>query len=173
LQTFLKECRWGRFLLIRGDMISSYVDALGHWCDIEVDLFRALLPESEGVCIEVGANIGMHAVPLAKLCAGGEVICYEPQRPIFHVLCANLALNNCLNVRTRHAAVGAEAGRIAIQTGSYDEAWNYGSFSLSRGFSTEGEFAGAVASEMVDIVALDSDPALDHLTRLDLLKIDA
>src|SRR5438445_82607 len=110
MQTFLKDCRWGRFLLIRGDMISSYVSQLGHWADIEVDLFRALLPPSGGVCIEVGANIGMHAVPLSQLCEGGEVICYEPQRPIFHVLCANLALNNRLNVRTRHAAVGEKAG---------------------------------------------------------------
>jgi len=76
-------------------------------------------------------------------------------------------------VRTRHAAVGEKAGRIAIETGSYDEAWNYGSFSISKGFSTEREFAGEVASEEVEIVALDKDPVLAPLERLDLLKIDA
>ncbi|MGE3691008.1 MAG: FkbM family methyltransferase [Novosphingobium sp.] len=173
MQTFLKHCRWGQFLLIRGDMISGYVDKLGHWADIEVDLFRALLPPSGGACIEVGSNIGMHAVPLSRLCEGGEVICYEPQRPVFHVLCANLALNNRLNVRTRHAAVGEKAGRIAIETGSYDQAWNYGSFSITKGFSNEGRFGGEVASEEVEIAALDSDPALAHLERLDLLKVDA
>ena len=173
MQTFLKDCRWGQFLLIYGDMISSYVNLLGHWCDIEVDLFRALLPPSGGVCVEVGANIGMHAVPLSRLCEGGEVICYEPQRPIFHVLCANLALNNRLNVRTRHAAVGDKVGRIQIETGDYDEAWNYGSFSISKGFSNENQYAGPVASEDVELTALDKDPALARLERLDLLKIDA
>ena len=58
MKTFLKDCRWGKFLLIEGDMISAYVNALGHWCDIEVDLFRILLPPETGTCIEVGANIG-------------------------------------------------------------------------------------------------------------------
>lgn len=173
MKTFLKDCRWGRFLLIDGDMISGYVNALGHWCDIEVDLFRLLLPPENGVCIEVGANIGMHSVPLAKLCPRGAVICYEPQRPIFHVLCANIALNDCLNVTTRHAAVGDSNGRIAIQTGDYDQPWNYGSFSVSTGFSNEGAYAGQTRTERVEIVALDDDPALEGLSRLDLLKIDA
>jgi len=173
MKTFLKDCRWGKFLLIEGDLISGYVNALGHWCDIEVDLFRMLLPPETGTCIEVGSNIGMHAVPLAKLCSRGELICYEPQRPIFHVLCANLALNNCLNVTTRRAAVGEKNGRIVIETGDYDQPWNYGSFSVSTGFSNEGQFAGPVKTEMVDIVALDRDPALERLTELHLLKIDA
>ena len=173
MKTFLKQCRWGQFLLIHGDMISGYVDKLGHWSAIEVDLFRALLPHETGVCIEVGANIGMHTVPIAQLCPHGEVICYEPQRPIYHVLCANVALNNCLNVNTRRAAVGQGAGWIEIESSDYDEPWNYGSFSISKGFNSEGNFIGAVKSEKVALVSLDEDPALDHLTSIDLLKIDA
>lgn len=173
MKTFLKQCRWGQFLLVEGDMISGYVSQLGHWSAIEVDLFRMLLPHEEGVCIEVGANIGMHTVPLAQLCSRGEVICYEPQRPIYHVMCANVALNNCLNVCTRRAAVGAGAGRIEIQSSDYETPWNYGSFSISKGFDQEGTYSGEVKSEMVDIVSLDSDPALEHLARVDLLKIDA
>ena len=173
MKTFLKQCRWGQFLLIEGDMISRYVDKLGHWSAIEVDLFRLLLPHEVGVCIEVGANIGMHTVPLAQLCSRGEVICYEPQRPIYHVMCANVALNNCLNVCTRRAAVGAGIGRIEIQSSDYEAPWNYGSFSISKGFNQEGTYGGEIKSEMVDIVSLDQDPALAHLTRVDLLKIDA
>ena len=173
MKTFLKQCRWGPFLLIEGDYISRYVEKLGHWSAIEVDLFRALLPHETGVCIEVGANIGMHTVPLAQLCSRGEVICYEPQRPIYHVMCANVALNNCLNVCTRRAAVGAGAGRIEIQSSDYETPWNYGSFSISMGFDQEGTYGGVVTSEMVDLVALDEDPALEHLTALNLLKIDA
>lgn len=173
MRTYLKDCRWGKFLLIEGDMISGYVDRLGHWCNIEVDLFRLLLPPENGVCIEVGSNIGMHAVPLSKLCTGGEVVCYEPQRPIFHVLCANLALNNCVNVTTRRAAVGKRNGRIEIQSSDYELPWNYGSFSVSKGFSNESQYVGPIKTEMVDIVALDRDPALDRLTALNLLKIDA
>ena len=48
--------------------------------------------------VEVGANIGMHAVPIAKAIASGRLICFEPQRVIFQQLCCNLSLNNLTNV---------------------------------------------------------------------------
>ncbi len=60
-----------------------------------------------------------------------------------------------------------------IETGEYDQPWNYGSFSVSTGFSNEGQFSGPVKTEMVDIVTLDKDPTLDGLSALHLLKIDA
>ena len=61
MQTFLKDCRWGRFILLRGDMISTYADVYGEWCELEVSLYRRLVtPDS--VVIEVGANLGLHSV---------------------------------------------------------------------------------------------------------------
>ena len=150
MKTYLKDCRWGRFLLLRGDMISQFVDMYGEWAETEVDLFRTLLPE-DGVCIEVGSNIGMHAIPLSRACARGKVFCYEPQRPIFHILCANIALNDRLNIVARNLAVGAQNTRIPIQTSDYDESWNYGAFSMASGFNAEGAFTGNVDNELVDV----------------------
>ncbi|GLS21808.1 hypothetical protein GCM10007874_48250 [Labrys miyagiensis] len=172
MKTYLRECRWGMFMLLRGDMISQYVDMYGEWVETEVELFRTLLPD-DGVCIEVGSNIGMHAVPLSRFCENGRIYCYEPQRPIFHILCGNMALNNRLNAVVRNLAVGENPGRVSIQTGDYEEAWNYGSFSIDAGFSTEGAFKGGVRSDTIDVVSLDDDPELADLARLDLIKIDA
>lgn len=170
MRTFVKDCRWGRFILIHGDMISQYVDMYGEWVETEVDLFRALLAGG-GACIEVGANIGLHTVPIAR-CAS-SVIVYEPQRPIYHVLCGNLAQNDARNVQAKNLGVGDAPGRVTIQTSSYDAAWNYGSFSLNQGFHTEGAFPDATTSAEIDIVTLDGDPDVGRLDRIDLIKIDA
>lgn len=172
MKTYLKECRWGDFLLLRGDMICAFVDMYGEWSETEVDLFRALLPPN-GVCVEVGSNIGMHTIPLSTICHEGWVFGYEPQRPIFHILCANIALNNRLNVVARNAAVGDRDGQVRVHTGDYDAAWNYGAFSIESGFNRESAFRGRVSDDWVDILRLDSDRRLREAPRLDLLKIDA
>ncbi len=172
MDTYLKQCRWGNFLLIRGDLISEYVNLYGEWCEGEVELFARLLPE-DGVAIEVGSNIGMHATPLSHFCRKGKLFCYEPQRVVFQILCANLALNNRLNVIARPCAVGAENAVIEIESGACDAPWNYGAFSLARGYSAEGLYRGAVAKEPVQLVRLDDDMAAHAIGRLDLLKIDS
>lgn len=172
MKTYIKPCRWGQFLLIQGDLISEYANLYGEWCEGEVDLFKRLLP-ADGVVIEVGSNIGTHSVALSQLCHKGQVFCYEPQRVVFQVLCANIALNNRLNVFAQQCAVGAQAQTLDIQSSDYDQPWNYGAFSLAAGFSTEFAFPGTARLEKVNVVALDHDPQLQGLTRLDLLKIDA
>lgn len=172
MNSFIKDCKWGRFILIRGDMICNHVDMYGEWSETEVDLFRTLLPE-DGNCVEVGSNIGMHAVPLSIICKKGKVFCYEPQRPIFHVLCGNLALNSRLNVVARNVAVGGSPGTVQIPISDYDEPWNYGAFSIEKRFNAEGNYRANTHNVTIDVVTLDDDPALLELESISLIKIDA
>lgn len=172
MQTYLKDLRWGRFNLIEGDMISSIASHYGEWSETEVSVFRHLIDENSNI-IEVGSNIGMHAVPLAKTAHRGKLLCFEPQRIIFQQLCCNLALNNLTNVETYRLGVSDEKGECFIESSNYDEAWNYGSFSLNKGFSTEFAFKGEVYKEKIEIVSLDDFPPVQALPSLDLLKIDA
>jgi FkbM family methyltransferase len=60
-----------------------------------------------GYCVvDIGANIGTHAVPLAMAVGPtGTVIAFEPQRIPFHLLCANAVLNNLRNVKAINAGV--------------------------------------------------------------------
>lgn len=171
MQTYLEDCLWGKFLLLQGDFISDHMKVYGEWSEAEVALFRLLLTP-EATVVEVGANIGTHAVALAKLCAKGRVYCFEPQRPIFTLLCANLALNGIVNAHPLHCAVGGEAGEIEIETSDYSQPFNYGSFSIDKGFSTENAYAAGTWREPVRLTTLDSEPALRGLQRLDFLKID-
>jgi FkbM family methyltransferase len=171
MQTYLKDCRWGRFLLLRGDMISTYAHVYGEWSELEVTLYRRLL-KPDSVVIEVGANLGLHTVPLAKIVVSGQVICFEPQRLIFSILCGNLALNNLINVHAHRLVVGEREEIITIESTNYDTPWNYGAFSVEAGFSSESRFPGELKAEPTAVVALDEFPQTAGLERLDLLKVD-
>lgn len=172
MRTYLKDCRWGRFVLLHGDMISEYVNLYGEWCEGEVNLFRLLLSPQANV-VEVGANIGMHSVPLSQLCSEGRIYCYEPQRVLFQMLCANAALNQRINVHARQCAASDVSGWGELEVGDYETAWNYGAYSVEKGFSAEAAYTGRIEREPLRLVALDEDVFLQGLTELALLKIDA
>ena len=63
---------------------------LGQYSGEEVSLLCSLL-EPDSVVVEAGAHIGTMTVPMAKKCA--VIFAFEPQRLVFQMLCANLALN--------------------------------------------------------------------------------
>ncbi|QIW15057.1 hypothetical protein A4G20_01070 [Pasteurellaceae bacterium RH1A] len=172
METYLKDLRWGRFNLIKGDMISNIACAYGEWSDVEVEVFQQIL-SAEANVVEVGSNIGMHAVPLAKFVSKGKLICFEPQRIIFQQLCCNLALNNLTNVETYRMGVGDKRESILIEDCDYSQSWNYGSFSLDKGFSTESNFGQGVSKQALEVVNLDDFAPVQNLERLDLLKVDA
>ncbi len=158
-------------MLLKGDLISQNADMYGEWAEAEIDLFRFLLPKN-GHCIEVGSNIGMHAIPLSHICNEGQIYCFEPQRPIFHMLCANIALNNRLNIVAKHQAVGMVSTQIEIETSDYSQPWNYGSFSLEQGFSTEGAFNSVIKKDKIDVTTLDMDKDISSAHSISMIKVD-
>lgn len=172
MQTYLKDLKWGKFNLIKGDMISDIAAYCGEWSDVEISIFRELLSPDANV-IEVGSNIGLHTVPLAKIAYQGKVIGFEPQRVIFQQLCCNLALNDLVNVESYRLGVSDSNIECIIESCDYNEPWNYGSFSLNKGFSNEQYFQGTTIKESIEVVKLDEFSPVQTLKRLDLLKIDA
>ncbi|MCA1323386.1 FkbM family methyltransferase [Herbaspirillum sp. alder98] len=157
--TVLKQCRHGPLLFLREDMyIGRSLDLYGEFSELEAVLFAQIVRAGD-VVVEVGANIGAHTVHLAQLVGpAGRVHAYEPQRVIFQMLCANVALNSLFNVHTHHAGVGAAAGQLYVPALNHAAVNNFGGLSLSS------EKQG----EPVPVVALD---ALE-LPSLKLLKID-
>lgn len=152
-------------------MLSQYVDLYGEWCEREVDLYARVLSDGDNA-IEVGANIGLHTVPIAKLVGRGRLLCFEPQRLVHQVLAANCALNRLTNVHAIHAAVGERSEDIEIPAGDLGESWNYGSFSIEAGYNTEGKYPGKQWTERVAMTTLDAQPDVAALKSLRLLKID-
>jgi hypothetical protein len=99
--------RHGTFLYPRHDRyVGASLEAYGEFSEGEADLLCRVMPVG-GVIVEAGANIGALTVPLAKAAGpNGLVYAYEPQRPLYHILCANLALNGLFNVQARQMGIG-------------------------------------------------------------------
>ena len=156
----LAMCRHGPMLFNRNDQyVGESLRRYGEFSPGESDLFRQIVQPGMTV-VEVGANIGAHTVELSRLAGpAGRVVAFEPQRLVFQVLCANLALNSCANVHALPYAVGAQTGEILVPVLAPDRRNNFGGLSLRD----------ATQGERVRLVTID-DLALGacHVLKLDL-----
>jgi len=155
----MKPCKHGLFMFNRNDrFVGRSLDLYGEWCESELDLLLPLIRAGD-VVLDIGANIGTHAVPFAKAAgAAGRVIAVEPQRMVFQMLCGNVALNGLTNVQCRQEAIGDKAGLIKVPVLAPDEARNFAAVAL-RGDTT---------GEEIPLVTIDSI----GLQSCRLIKID-
>lgn len=86
------------------------------------------------VAVDCGANIGVKTVEWAKYIHGwGRVIGFEAQERIYYSLAGDIAINNCLNVMGRWAAVGFESKQIRIPVPDHHVPSSFGSLELKKG----------------------------------------
>jgi FkbM family methyltransferase len=154
----LVRAKHGTFLYPRFDRyVGRSLEAYGQFSEGEATLFRHVMPVG-GLAVEVGSNIGALTVPLAQTAGpGGKIYAFEPQRPLFQILCANLALNSLFNVEARPLGIGRAPGTLQTPPQDYTAPQNFGGISLTAG-----------PGETVEIVPLDALA----FPRLDFLKID-
>ena len=155
----LKVGRHGPMVyLVTDQYIGQSLDRYGEFSEHEVDLFRQLVSPGQTI-LDIGANFGTHTVFLAKAAGQqGRVFAFEPQRVVFQILCANVALNALPNVIAQQTAVGREASTITVPTIDYSVLQNFGGLSL-------GSWSGG---ESVSVVTVDSL----NLSACHLMKID-
>lgn len=80
--------------------------------------------------IDVGANIGSIALPIAARRPTVDVVAVEASRPLATILAANALGNRLGNVAVVHAAAGREAGLAEFPVPSLDLAGNLGALSM-------------------------------------------
>ncbi len=142
----LKHCRHGVMLYnVLDQYVGGSLDRYGEFSELEAQLFSGLIKRGMLV-VEVGANIGAHTVHLAKLVGeNGGVVAFEPQRVIYQMLCANLALNGIENTDAKCLAVGATAGEITVPRVDYRGDNNFGDIAL-----------GGDDGDEVEMIAIDN-----------------
>ncbi|MEZ5648012.1 MAG: FkbM family methyltransferase [Alphaproteobacteria bacterium] len=156
------EARHGTMLYLKNDaFIGRGLELYGELSEGETVLFKQIIHQN-AVVIEAGANIGLHTLPMARAAGPcGRVIAFEPQRIIFQILCANLAMNGIANVIMRNEAVGyiqkPEDQWINVPPIDYTSRNNFGGIEL-----------GGDLGERVCVTPIDSL----NLARLDFLKAD-
>jgi FkbM family methyltransferase len=90
----------GEFARVESQLIVDYVRRLGR-----------------GAYIDIGANIGTIALPVAAACPKVHVIAVEAQRAVANILAANAMGNHLYNIDVIHAAAGAQAGLMPFPQG--------------------------------------------------------
>jgi FkbM family methyltransferase len=140
--------------------VSSFIAAVFGQRDMHVFRFwqRALKPGA--VFFDVGANIGLYAVPACQVVgAAGRVVCFEAHPSTYAFLARNLARNCNGTVTAENMAVGSGPGEIQI---AFD-ARNPGETHIARGDER---------GDTVPMMALDDYCARKEIRRVDYLKID-
>lgn len=161
----LVKSRYGYMLANQHDVwLGQSIIDYGECAEEELWFLRRLIDlDNPASIVDVGANIGIFTLPLAKMLAqkGITVIAFEPQPFIFRNLCANLALNDIVNVDVWPFAVGSESSTLYFNRPNYGAKGNFGGVGMVK------EKTDNTAS--VPCVTLDH--ALGEHT-IQLLKID-
>src|SRR5208283_1847957 len=130
----LVESRHGWMLANVNDIyMGAAIATYGECNELELAVLLALA-QHPGVVVEVGANMGIHTVPLALALSekGRQVVAFEPQPVVFQQLCANLALNGLMNVTAWPFACGEKRGVVTFPRPDYRKTGNFGGVSMSK-----------------------------------------
>ena len=154
----IQDCKDGKFCYFPHDFyIGGSLERYGEYVGDESEFMLQYIKEGDRV-VEVGANIGCHTVAFAKAVGPtGQVFAFEPQRIIFQMLCANLALNAIWNVHTAHMGLGTAERTACVYPFDYAKGNNFG-----------GGMIVPEGGEPVQIMPLDRF----NLARCDFIKID-
>jgi FkbM family methyltransferase len=138
--------------------IGRSLDLYGEFSGAELRFLLSGLG-ADDVVIDVGANIGAFTVPIARKVH--HVLAIEPQRLLFQMLCANLALNGLTNVRALPNCAGEVAGRqVRVPVLDPRAAQNFGGVSVGGDGETVSEVRlDDLGFGRVDLVKIDVEGA--------------
>jgi len=154
-----------RYVSMKNNFTSFAVAVLGER-DPDVMRFLRRWIRPGFVALDVGANIGTYAVPLARLVGPtGRVVAFEPNRPTCACLRQNVRQNRLGNVRIIRAAVGEYPGHSDLVV----NAVNCGEVHLAPAATAPD---AATTRTRVVVTTLDAECARLALPRVDFIKID-
>jgi len=126
----LYQTRSGPMMALSTDQyVGRALEAYGEYCPAEWAMLRQIIKPGMNV-IEAGANMGTHSVDMARACAPGIFIGFEPQPRLFQILAGNLALNNIANALAYPEGCGDAEGWAQMPWIDYDRGGNFGGVSL-------------------------------------------
>ncbi|HEX5754720.1 MAG TPA: FkbM family methyltransferase [Archangium sp.] len=136
-ELLVSETRYGTMRHFRNDdPVGVSLEMYGEWAQHELDLFARLLNRGDHV-LDIGANVGTHALGFAALVGpGGRVVSFEPQPVIFELLRSNVHANGLTHVTCEQVALAERAGSAMLSVPDYHQRHNSGLAALQAGGTT-------------------------------------
>jgi FkbM family methyltransferase len=140
LYNVIVPTKYGMMCVNRNDYCSRFPGVgrvlmeSGEYYDHEMEVIRnviGFLPK-DGIGFDIGGNVGVHTLVLAKYFEQGRVYAFEPQRLVYQQLVANIAINSLVNVYPFNMAVGNEDGHLNVPVLDPYKPASYGSLELGR-----------------------------------------
>ena len=116
--------------------------------------------------VDVGANIGLHSIPLSRrVGASGQVVAFEPDPQNHDILVRNIRSNNITNISTYKVGLSSEASTALL----YQSSINRGGLSLHK----ENVVHNGEELKPVKIKLMIADEYLRNISpAISLIKID-
>ena len=131
--------------------------------NINFHLLQKFLPGS--VYLDIGANIGTTALPIAFHNPDSEVHAFEPNPNIFEILKINKIQNNCSNIFLYNMAAGSKKERLPFFVSQQEEA-NHGLSSLFKN-------SDILKAKSIEVDVIKVDDFFENLKKkISLIKID-
>jgi FkbM family methyltransferase len=153
----------GQRFAIYGD--DDYLRNIGGEFEPDTVSLMRLLCGSDSHVLDVGANIGMTALALSRVCSGGQVAAIEPVSRTFRYLKQNVIKAGVPNVKVFNFALGSGEGSVLMQGHPSNFACSFVADNYT--IPAKDNFSQRVPVKRLD----DIFPDLS-LDRLDFLKID-
>ncbi len=102
------------FVFNQQDEIQKYHYAGSFYEVEELSIIRRYVPEGATI-LDIGTNIGNHAIFFEKVLKAKEVIVIEPNPIAIHGLKINLALNNCQHINQDYLGIGLANGSFRAE----------------------------------------------------------
>jgi FkbM family methyltransferase len=156
-------------LFKHNDIVSNAVRSGGYEAELQELSNNLLVQHTDGIVIDIGANLGSYVIPLAKRNAHLQFEAFEPQRIVYYQLCANTFLNRLSNVHTHQFGISSTQMVQSYVLPNYAEETNIGAFSIdfdTRANNYEVKSEGFV--ERMRIIPLD----MMQYEKVRLIKID-
>lgn len=177
----LVSCDHGLMVVNRFDSnpqvgIGGFLLKHGNNNTVEADFtFKVLQGIENPIVIDVGANIGTYATWIAHFLDkdNGKIYCFEPQREVFQILCANFAINNIFNAYAYELALGSEEKFVEINEVDYNQQGSFGAFTLTDVTLPEGRITKLPTKQRIKMTTLDKFVEDYQLPKVDFIKIDA
>jgi FkbM family methyltransferase len=154
--------------------IGASIEQFGAWAADDIDTIKNILEvllqeKSQVIMYDVGANIGTHAVALARHFGSRiSVRAFEAQRHVYYALCGNVALNGLDNVVCEHVAVGdGTVCRLHVQLPDYNQPNNFGGFEVMPAANSDNDDMHKSLMETIVCRAIDS-----YNETVDFVKLD-
>ncbi|MQR94338.1 FkbM family methyltransferase [Fictibacillus phosphorivorans] len=146
--------------------IEEIIQNNGNWEPYMMKTLKKYLNDG-GTFLDVGANIGYHALHAASLNSNIDCICFEPHPKIFEQLQQNISINSFSNVSAHQLAVGNSAGHINFHMQNRN--------TYNRGMSAIDYYDGIgtdYTTVQVPTTTLDAFLDLETKSKVKLIKID-